>query len=186
MKKSRRAVIPFWLILALVVQGCDDNEEPIPEKPATRTKVVGEDGTAGPIQLDNWHDVLTISGPGSFISAKVSKKGGAGNDPTGPIRTTVRLTMDRKEVILKSFEVARAIGIAGHNYSGVSWFAGRDDIETLVLGYGQPLTFLSNLILSIKVDDRDVDKVFVSATYMRVDTGEDEGGQGGDGEGEFP
>lgn len=186
MKKSWQAVIPFWLILALIVQGCDDNDAPIPEKPATRTKVVGEDGTAGPIQRDNWHDVLTISGPGSFISAKVSKKGGAGNDPTGPIRTTVRLTLDRKQVILKSFEIARAMGISGHNYSGVAWFEGRDDIETLVLGYGQPLTFLSNFILSIKVDDEDVEKVFVSATYTKKDTGQDEGTGGGDSEDPFP
>lgn len=146
-------------------------------------RVVGPGGTAGEILRDNWHKVLVVESAGSFISAVVSKKGGDSTDST---KTTMRLWLDNKPVLIKSFEVARAMGLSTQNYSGIVWLKGQDDVETLVLGYGQPLFFSRGLELSIKVDDPGVEKVFLRVTYTKEDTGEDECTGGGDSEDDFP
>jgi hypothetical protein len=150
------------------------------EKPVSQALVIGVDGTGGDIQLDEWHKVLAVSGPGSFISAVVSKKGGIGRSPIDTINTTVRLWLDQKEIIIKSFEVARAMGLTQQNYSGVVWLRGEEELETLVLGFEQPLFFTRVLELSILVADPQVEKALLQVTYTKKATGEDEGTGGGD------
>lgn len=196
MKKSWRLLLPFFAVL-IIAQGCSDCPDCNPqkvtvirEKPTSLARVVGTGGTAGKIRLNEWHAVLVVSvsdsAPGSFISAVVSKKGGSGGAYPGEVKTTVRLIMDRKEVAIKSFEVARAMGLSQQNYSGVVWLDGEDNIETLVLGYQEPLYFSGTLELSIMVDDPQVEKVFLQVTYTKQDTGDDEGTGGGDRAPPFP
>lgn len=194
MKTLLRPAILVSVILAVVIQGCDDDPDPqrvvivgeIRELPASRTKVLGRTEATGVIEIvsDNWHEVIEIEGPGSFISAIVAKKGGTSADLSR--RTFVRLTLDRKEVSLKSFEVARVMGLSGQNYSGIVWFEASDSTETLVLGYSQPLHFEEVLQLGIKVDDPGVEKVLLSVTFTKRDTGRDEDTSGHDGEPEWP
>lgn len=194
MKTFLRPAILLCMILVVVMQGCENDDEPKEvvvvevkrEKPASRTKLLGRTEATGVIEIkpDNWHEILIVSGPGSFISAIVSKKGGTSSDLSK--QTLVRLRLDGKEVLLKSFEVARAMGLSGQNYSGVAWFDGTDNVETLVLGYSQPLYFGRVLKLDVKVDDPGVDKVLVSVTFTKKDTGDDEGTGGGNGQPDFP
>jgi len=188
----RQAVLVFC-ILAMAIQGCTEREPtaPILEKPVSMTEILGPDGTAGPIELNNWQHVIRIPGPGMFISALVSKSGGSGASPNGPIKTSVRLIIDREEVVLRSFELADWLGIARHNYSGVTYFQGEQIgeesfIETLALGFPQRLLFRQELVLSVKVDDPKVEKVFFVITHTKEDIGVDEGGPGGDSEPTYP
>lgn len=189
MKKLWRLAILLSLV-SFIVQGCNDNDEPdeviIREKPASQTRLLGPNEGEGEIaiELDEWQDVLIISGPGSFISAIVSKTGGNSADLSKS--TIIRLRLDRKEVSLKSFEVARAMGLSEQNYSGIVWLQGVGNVETMVLGYSQPLYFSGVLVLSVKVDDPGVEKIFLSVTFTREDTGEDEDTGGGDSEVMYP
>lgn len=179
-------------MLAVLMQGCDQQKNDIPEgflwkKPTSKTFVIEFDDRKDDTTRYNWQDSLITYGPGTFISAIVSKKGGSGGSATGSLKTTVRLTIDRKEVLMKSFEVASAMGLSRQNYSGIVWLEGAaDSVETLVLGYSEELYFTERLILGIKVDDPEVKKVFLSVTYTKQDTGEDEDTGGGDGEPSFP
>ena len=187
MKKLWRLAILLTLA-SVVIQGCNDEPEEmiIRENPASRTKLLGPDEAAGEIaiELNEWQEILIVSGPGSFISAIVSRKGGNSADLSK--QTIVRLRLDRKEISLKSFEVARAMGLSEQNYSGIVWLEGVGNVETLVLGYSQPLYFDEVLVLSVKIDDPGVEKVFLTVTFTREDTGEDEDTGGGDGQPRFP
>jgi len=190
----RQAILVFG-ILGIIIQGCT-REEPTPpvlDKPVSVTEVLGPDGTAGPIELHNWQHVIRIPGPGMFISGLVSKAGGSKAPPNGPIKTSVRLIIDREEVVLRSFELADWQGLDQQNYSGVTYFQGeqvetgeKNRIETLVLGFPQQLLFKLELVLSVKVDDPAVNKVFFVVTHTKEDIGVDEGGPGGDSEVPFP
>ena len=194
MKTFLRPAILLCMILVVVMQGCENDDEPKEvvvvevkrEKPASRTKLLGRTEATGVIEIqpDNWHEVLIVEGPGSFLSAVVSKKGG--NSAELDKKTLVRLRLDGKQILLKSFEVARAMGLSEQNYSGIVWLDGENNVETLVLGYSEPLYFSRVLKLSIKVDDPDVEKVFLSVTFTKEDTGDDEHTGGGDSEPEFP
>lgn len=194
MKKTCIAVLGF-VALTLVTMRCDNKpEEVIPETPTymvkVRGEIVGEPGTNGLIKWSEWDSVLVIPGPGSFISAVVSRNGGTSNRTD---QTTVRLSLDHKDIALKSFEVARAMGLSQQNYSGIVWLDGEDAVETLVLGYTQPLYFEEILLVSVLVDstiddvgDNRVKKLLVSLTYTKKHTGDDDHMGGGDHQPRFP
>jgi len=189
MNKLLQNTILIYLFFAVFYQACDRDAETIREKPVTITKVkarIDSTGYSTPIIQHEWDRAVIISGPGTFISAVVSKKGSSGASATSKINTTINLTLDRCEVILKSFEVAQAMNLTGQNYSGVDWRQGAGAIETMVLGYQKPLYFTRDLVLSILVDDPQVEKVFLQVTYTKQDTGEDEGSGGGDRAPPFP
>lgn len=197
MDRLFRPVVLIFVGLIALMQGYDINKDDIPEgflwkKPISKTIVIGHDGTGGDIIRNNWQDVIIADGPGTFISAIVSKKGGSNRPANDTLKTTVRLTLDRKEILMKSFEVARAMGLSEQNYSGVvrltpdTAMAGEGDIETLVLGYSEELYFTERLILSVIVDDPLVEKVLLSVTFTKKDTGDDEHMGGGDHEPRFP
>ena len=78
------------------------------------------------------------------------------------------------------------MGLSEQNYSGIVWLQGVGNVETMVLGYSQPLYFSGVLVLSVKVDDPGVEKIFLSVTFTREDTGEDEDTGGGDSEVMYP
>ncbi len=194
MKILLRPAILATLILAVMLQGCGEDEpedvvvvDVVQDKAVSRTKLLARTEAPGVIKIkkEKWQDVIVVSGPGSFISAFVSKKGGDSKDLSKP--TLVRLRIDRDiQVSLQSFEVTRAMGLSGQNYSGIAWFKGQDNVETLALGYSQPIYFSSVLKLAVKVDDPGVEKVLVSATINRKDTGKDEGTGPGDSQNPFP
>lgn len=132
---------------------------------------------------NNWYPLISIEVEemSNFVSAFVSR---VGDSPDA--KTYVRVELDNKEILLKSFERERTLGLVTDNYSGVTYFSEVDTVETLVLGFTVPLNFAESLIISVKVDDPAVEKVLASVTYNLVFTGDDEGTGGGDGQNDFP
>ncbi len=186
------------LIFIIIIAPACTHEKPdetLPEftRPLSKTLVFGPEGTGGLILMDEWVDstgypanAITIDKPGAFLSAVVSKKGGSNAPATDTIKTTTRLLIDGNEIVQKSFEVAKAIGLKGHNHSGLSYFAGENNVETMVYGFQEPLIFLRNMSLEVFVSDTAVKKLLLTVNYLVEDVGQDEGGHGGDREDPHP
>lgn len=194
MKKIWRLAILLSLA-SFIIQGCNDNDEPSKiisrEKPVSWTRVLGPNEDKGEIPIVRepqvWQDFVVASGRGTFISAVISK---SRNDDVITDSTLVKLCLDYKEVSVNSFKQVRAMGLSEQNYSGVVRLEGPNAVETLVLGYSQPLYFDEVLILSVMVDDPiedpKIEKFLLTVTFTKVDTGDDEGTGGGNGVPDFP
>ena len=95
------------------------------------------------------HDLVTLKGPGLFLSANVTKQGG----PTG--LTFVSLEIDGRNVVNFSYAAARNVGLNGPNPYGIQLLTGAG-VESFSIGWPFPLTFKKSLKLSAIVNETGV------------------------------
>ena len=95
--------------------------------------------------------LVTLTGPGVFVAAEVSKQGGA-ND-----LTFVNLDIDGRNVTSLSFAAAANQGLTQDNPYGVVLV--QSAVKTFTIGFPTPLLFRRSLQLSVQVNEPNVVQV---------------------------
>lgn len=102
------------------------------------------------------HKLVTLKGPGKFISAEISKQGGT-ND-----LTFVILDIDGNNVVNLSVAAARNWGLTQHNSYGLVLLESAAGIKTLTIGFPYPLQFDSELTLKVDVQEDEVVQILAN------------------------
>ena len=105
------------------------------------------------------HDLVTLKGPGTFISAEISKQGGT-ND-----LTFVILDIDGKNVVNISVAAARNVGLTQDNPFGLVLLNPTAEVKTLTIGYSTPLQFQSELKLRVTVNEANVVQILANVIH---------------------
>ena len=126
-------------------------------KPVTEVNVVNQPGfvlspqvTAGSVVnpgASSTHDLVTLVGPGVFISAFGSKRGGASDS------TDIGLFIDGTQVIGGNPASLRILGLTEMNPTGIAVFSGT--LDTIAIGFPVPLIFENSLTLRADVGNSD-------------------------------
>jgi len=104
------------------------------------------------------HNLVSLEGPGLFLSANVTKQGG----PTG--LTFVKLDIDNRNVVNLSFAAARNWGLSGPNPYGLQLLPGIG-VESFAIGWPFPLTFKRSLKLSVAVNETGVVQIVANVVH---------------------
>jgi len=95
------------------------------------------------------YTLVSLKGPGLFLSANVTKQGGATD------LSFVSLDIDGRNVVNMSYAALRNIGLAQANPYGVQYSTG-GAVESFSIGWPFPLTFKRSLELSVTVNETGV------------------------------
>lgn len=106
------------------------------------------------------HNLVSLEGPGLFLSANVAKQGG----PTD--LTFVKLDIDNRNVVNLSFAAARNWGLTAPNPYGLQLLAGIG-VESFAIGWPFPLTFKRSLKLSVTVNEIGVVQIVANVVHAR-------------------
>jgi hypothetical protein len=104
------------------------------------------------------HDLVSLEGPGLFLSANVSKQGGATDI------TFVKLDIDGRNVVNLSFAAARNWGLSEPNPFGLQFLSGIG-VESFAIGWPFPLTFKRSLKLSVVVNETGVVQIVANVVH---------------------
>jgi hypothetical protein len=104
------------------------------------------------------HNLVSLTGPGLFLSALVTKQGG----PTD--LTFVKLDIDSRNVVNLSFAGARTFGLTAPNPFGVQFLSGAG-VEAIAIGWPFPLTFRRSLRLSVTVSEIGVAQILANVVH---------------------
>ena len=104
------------------------------------------------------HNLVSLEGPGLFLSANVTKQGG----PTD--LTFVKLDIDNRNVVNLSFAAARNWGLTAPNPYGLQLLAGIG-VESFAIGWPFPLTFKRSLRLSVTVNETGVVQIVANVVH---------------------
>jgi len=102
--------------------------------------------------------LVTLEGPGLFLSANVTKQGG----PTG--LTFVKLDIDNRNVVNLSFAGARNWGLVTANPFGLQLLSGVG-VESFAIGWPFPLTYWRSLKLSVTVNEIGVAQIVANVVH---------------------
>lgn len=105
------------------------------------------------------HNLVTLQGPGVFLSAQITKQGGT-ND-----LTFVILDIDAKNVVNLSIAGAKNWGLTQYNPYGLVLVKSTGDVKTLTFGLAKPLRFESELTLRVNVQEPDVVQIVANVIH---------------------
>ena len=105
------------------------------------------------------YDLVTLAGPGTFISARLTKQGGA----TG--LTAVSLSIDGKTVVQRNIVALKNWGMTQNNPFGVVVFTSPVGIDAVTIGFSQPIAFKQSLVLSAIVGEPGVIQIIGTIIY---------------------
>jgi hypothetical protein len=95
------------------------------------------------------YTLVSLKGPGLFLSANVTKQGGATD------LSFVSLDIDGRNVVNMSYAALRNIGLVQANPYGTQYSTG-GAVESFSIGWPFPLTFKRSLELSVTVNETGV------------------------------
>ena len=95
------------------------------------------------------YTLVSLKGPGLFLSANVTKQGGATD------LTFVSLDIDGRNVVNLSYAALRNFGLTQANPYGIQYLSG-SGIESFAIGWPFPLAFKKELTLSVTVNETGV------------------------------
>jgi len=101
------------------------------------------------------HTLVTQEGPGLFLSANVTKQGGATD------LTFVSLDIDGRNVVNLSYAALRNSGLTQANPYGIQYLPGAG-IESFAIGWPFPLAFKRSLKLSVTVSETGVVQILAN------------------------
>ncbi len=93
------------------------------------------------------HTLVDVTGPGKFVSARLTKQGGDSG------LTAIRLILDGRVVVGRNIAALKNFAMTEHNSYGVSVFTSPAGIDAVTVGFSQPLEFESSLQLEAVVGD---------------------------------
>ena len=105
------------------------------------------------------YELVKLKGPGTFISAEISKQGGA-ND-----LTFIVLDIDGKNVVNLSVAGAENWGLTQHNPYGLVLLKSSVGIKTFTIGFSSPLYFRSELKLKVVVQEDNVAQIVANVIH---------------------
>jgi hypothetical protein len=103
--------------------------------------------------------LVHIAGPGRFLSARVTKQGGA----TG--LTAVVLKIDSQDVTHWNIEALKNWALTANNPHGIVVSTSPGGIDTVTIGFQEPLTFQTSLDLVADVNESDIVQLTASVIY---------------------
>lgn len=92
------------------------------------------------------HDLVSLTGSGTFIAARMTKQGGS-NDIT-----TVQLIIDGQTIVGRTYAALNNWGMTQNNPFGVVLLQG-NGIDTVTIGFPQPIKYENSLILRTSVGE---------------------------------
>jgi hypothetical protein len=105
------------------------------------------------------YELVTLKGPGTFVSAEISKQGGT-ND-----LTFIILDIDGKNVVNLSVAAAKNWGLTQNNPYGLVLLESEAGIKTLTIGYPFPLNFSQELKLKVTVSEDNVKQIIANVIH---------------------
>ncbi len=105
------------------------------------------------------YELVTLKGPGTFVSAEISKQGGT-NDITFII-----LDIDGKNVVNLSVAAAKNWGLTQDNPYGLALLESEAGIKTLTIGYPFPLNFSQELKIKVTVSEDNVKQIIANVIH---------------------
>ena len=149
----RTSAILSLSLLILALQGCASWRHAISQPERTQ-------GLIAPAPQGE-HELVTLQGPGLFVSAQLTKQGGT-ND-----LTFVILDIDGRNVINLSIAAARNVGLTQNNPYGLVLVKSTGDTKTLTIGFNSSLRFAQELKLSVNVNEPTVSQVVANVIHGR-------------------
>jgi hypothetical protein len=132
------------------------------KKPSTESSVTCAQGVCNPrlitgsVKQPNQGDtitLITLPGPGVFVSAQVAKQGGTNGV------SFVNLELDGSKVVDISYDAAKNFGLTQYNHFGFAVLNTAAGVDNFTIGFSTPLRFEKGLVLSVKVNETDVVKI---------------------------
>lgn len=105
------------------------------------------------------YELVTLKGPGKFLSAEISKQGGA-ND-----LTFIILDIDGKNVVNLSVAAAKNWGLTQYNTYGLVLVESKRKIKTLTIGFPYPLQFNTKLTLKADVQESGIAQILANVIH---------------------
>ena len=149
----RTSAILFLSLLILSLQGCASWHHAISQPERTQ-------GLIAPAPQGE-HELVTLQGPGLFVSAQLTKQGGT-ND-----LTFVILDIDGRNVVNFSIAAANNVGLTQNNPYGLVLVKSKGDIKTLTIGFNSPLRFARELKLRVQVNEPTVVQIVANVIHGR-------------------
>lgn len=115
-------------------------------------------GLAAPA-VQGAHTLVDLKGPGKFVSAQITKQGGA-ND-----MTFVSLDIDGKNVVNASIAALRNWALTQSNPYGIVVLQSAAGLKTVTIGYPSTLTFARSLKLSVTVQEANVAQIIGNVVH---------------------
>jgi hypothetical protein len=141
------------LLLIFALQGCVVNTFTKGVRNPERTQ-----GRKAPVPQGE-HELIALEGPGTFLSASITKEGGR-ND-----LTTVILDIDGRNVVALNIAAARNVGLTQHNPYILDLVKPTRDIKTLTIGLPSPLYFERELKLRVNVQEAGVVQIVANVIH---------------------
>ena len=108
--------------------------------------------------VQDTHELVNVTGPGTFVAARMVKQGGS----TG--LTAVELIIDGETVIHRNIAALKNWGMTQNNPFGVVVFT-NSSIDTVTIGFSQPISFEEDLILNAVVGETGVVQIIGTVIY---------------------
>ncbi|MDH3974208.1 MAG: hypothetical protein OEV42_08005 [Deltaproteobacteria bacterium] len=96
------------------------------------------------------HDLVNITGPGTFVAARMTKQGGASG------LTAVSLEIDGKVIVQRNIAALKNWGLTQNNPFGVVVNTSAVGIDAVTIGFQQPIEFENSLVLRAIVGEPGV------------------------------
>ncbi len=141
-------LVPFVLALPLSLVACADSVS-APE----RTQGLVAPAAQGP------HTLVELKGSGKFISAQITKQGGASD------LTFVSLDIDGKNVVNASIAALRNWALTQSNPYGIVVLQSAAGLKTVTIGYPSTLKFEKSLKLSVTVQEPNVAQIIGNVVH---------------------
>jgi hypothetical protein len=99
-------------------------------------------------------ELVNITGPGTFVAARLVKQGG------GTGLTSVELIIDGETVVGRNIVALKNWAMTQSNPFGVVVFSNQGlGIDTVTIGFSQPISFEENLVLKAAVGEDGVEQI---------------------------
>lgn len=105
--------------------------------------------------------MVDLKGPGLFLAAEVVKQGGDSG------LTSVQLDIDGRNVTALTFIAAENVGLTQYNPYGIVLLRS-NVLKTFTIGFPSPLRFDANLMLSVRVNESDVENIVINVIHGTV------------------
>jgi hypothetical protein len=116
-------------------------------------------GLQAPVAMNSSHNLVTLVGPGKFVSAEISKQGGATD------LTFISLDIDGVNVVSVSIAALKNWGLTANNPYGLVLLESGAGVKTLTIGFNSPLVYQRELKLKVDVKESGVVQVVANVIH---------------------
>lgn len=107
---------------------------------------------------DTVHDLVSLTGPGTFVSAWFRQTGGDGS-------VFVRLIIDGNTLTNYTALGLTNAGLTQNNPLGIAAFSGTPSSHNVTIGFPLPIAFEESLVLQAEVQEENVSNINVIVIY---------------------